>query len=74
MHVWLDVPEDIPYPEPEDGSAGLWVSLRHRPLMRLSQASFLLRELRNKRIARPRLIFSPELRESAEKILEGVTE
>jgi HD superfamily phosphohydrolase len=64
LTVWLDVAEDVPYPEPSDGSAdGLWVTLRHQPLQRLGDASFLLGELRNKRIERPRLIFPAEFRD-----------
>jgi hypothetical protein len=43
---------------------GLWLSLRHRPIQRLGAASFLLRELRNKRIVRPRLIVPGEAREA----------
>ena len=41
----------------------MWVSLRHQPLQRLGDASFLLGELRNKRIERPRLIFPVEFRD-----------
>jgi len=64
LTVWLDIAEDIPYSEPTDGSAdGMWVSLRHQPLQRLGDASFLLGELRNKRIERPRLIFPVEFRD-----------
>jgi len=63
LRVFLDVPSDVPYPEPEDDSPrGLWVVLRHRPIQRLGAASFLLGNLRNKRIQRPRLIFPAELR------------
>ena len=63
LSVWLDVAEDVPYQEPTDGSPdGLWVTLRHRPLQRLGDASFLLGQLRNQRIQRPRLIFPAELR------------
>ncbi|HSN82959.1 MAG TPA: HD domain-containing protein [Polyangiales bacterium] len=63
LTVWLDVADDVPYAEPVDGSAnGLWVVLRHQPLQRLGDASFLLGQLRNKRIERPRLIFPAELR------------
>jgi len=64
LTVWLDVAEDVPYYEPTDGSAdGLWVALRHQPLQRLGDASFLLGQLRNQRIERPRLIFPAEFRE-----------
>ena len=41
---------------------GLWVQLKHQPLRRLGEISFLLRELRNKAIERPRLIFPAEAR------------
>ncbi|MFT3922653.1 MAG: HD domain-containing protein [Myxococcales bacterium] len=64
LYVWLDVPRDVPYAEPKGaGSSALWVSLRHRPMARLGDVSFLLRELRNKRTLRPRLVFPAELRE-----------
>jgi len=78
LHVWLDAPVDIPYAEDRDVAPGvaavdpldgLWVSLRHRPMARLGDVSFLLRELRNKRTVRPRLVFPAELRE---KVLRAV--
>src|SRR5690606_17495379 len=51
--VWLDVPTDVPYQEPEDDSSdGLWVTLSHQPLRRLGDISFLLRQLRNETIVR----------------------
>jgi uncharacterized protein len=63
LYVWLDVPSDVPYGEPPPGDdSGLWVALRHRPLSRLGDVSFLLRQLRNKRTVRPRLVFPAELR------------
>jgi HD superfamily phosphohydrolase len=63
LSVWLDRAEDVPYREPTDGSTGgLWVTLRHQPLRRLGDASFLLGQLRNQRIERPRLIFPAEYR------------
>jgi hypothetical protein len=63
LSVWLDLARDVPYQEPTDGSVdGLWVALRHQPLQRLGDASFLLGELRNKRICRARLIFPAEFR------------
>jgi HD superfamily phosphohydrolase len=63
LTVWLDIAEDIPYSEPTDGSTdGMWVTFRHQPLQRLGDASFLLGELRNKRIERPHLIFPGEFR------------
>lgn len=62
--VYLDVPSDVPYAEPDgDAEGGLWVVLRHRPIQRLSAVSFLLRELRNKRLVRPRLIVPESARE-----------
>jgi uncharacterized protein len=68
--VWLDVANEAPYTEPDDESAeGLWVSLRHRPMTRLGRISFMLGELRNKRVERPRLIFPAEIRE---KVLAAV--
>lgn len=73
LSVWLDVPSDVPYPEPEgDVPDGMWVVLRHQPLKRLGDTSFMLHELRNKRIVRPRLIFPPELRADANQILEDL--
>jgi hypothetical protein len=68
--MWLDVPHDVPYGEPDDDSPeGLWVRLRHQPVQRLGRISFLLRELRNKRIDRPRLIFPEALRDEATALL-----
>jgi HD superfamily phosphohydrolase len=70
LTVWLDVAEDVPYREPSEESAdGLWVALRHQPLQRLGDASFLLGQLRNKRIERPRLIFPAEFRD---EVLEAI--
>ena len=73
LSVWLDRAEDVPYREPSDGSAeGLWVTLRHQPLQRLGDASFLLGQLRNKRIERPRLIFPAEYRSEVLAALHDV--
>lgn len=73
LSVWLDIAEDIPYQEPTDGSSdGLWVTLRHQPLQRLGDASFILGQLRNKRIERPRLIFPAEFREEVLAALHRV--
>lgn len=73
LDVWLDIAEDTPYSEPVDDSAhGLWVVTRHQPVQRLGQASFLLGELRNKRIERPRLIFPAPLREQVLKAIQGI--
>lgn len=63
----LDVPSDVPYPEPTDSTGGLWVSIRHQPLRRLGDSSFLLGELRNKHIERPRLIFPGAWRAEVER-------
>ena len=70
--VQLDTPADVPYPEPEAGTQGLWVAIRHRPLQRLGDTSFLLRELRNKRIVRPRLVFPASIREAVEDAVSPV--
>jgi HD superfamily phosphohydrolase len=73
LSVWLDVPTDVPYSEPTDGSpAGLWVTLSRQPVRRLGDISFLLRHLRNETIVRPRLVFLPELRDTIERAVEGV--
>lgn len=65
--VHLDVPSDVPFPEPvssdEHASKSMYVRIRHRPIQRLGDVSFLLHELRGKRIQRPRLIFPARLRE-----------
>jgi HD superfamily phosphohydrolase len=71
LYVWLDVPSDVPFPEPEQSAEGaLWVALRHRPMALLGEVSFLLRQLRNKRAVRPRLVFPGELREEISAALE----
>lgn len=73
LTVWLDIAEDVPYSEPTDGSTdGLWVSLRHQPLQRLGEASFILGQLRNKRIERPRLIFPAEFRSQVLAAMHGL--
>lgn len=73
LSVWLDVPTDVPYEEPEgDSPDGLWVTLSRQPVRRLGDTSFLLRQLRNETIVRPRLVFLPELREDVEDAVEGV--
>lgn len=73
LSVWLDRAEDVPYREPTNGSTeGLWVTLRHQPLQRLGDASFLLGQLRNKRIERPRLIFPAEYRSEVLRALHDV--
>ncbi len=73
LAVWLDRAEDVPYSEPTDGSPdGLWVTLRHQPLRRLGDASFLLGQLKNERIERPRLIFPGDQREEVLAALRDV--
>lgn len=66
--VWLDVASDTPYAESDKG---LWVLIRHRPITRAGDASFLLGELRNKSIRRPRLIFPASLRR---EVLDAIGE
>jgi HD superfamily phosphohydrolase len=68
LYVWLDVPSDVPYAEPlaeqgADREGVLWVARRHHPMAALGDVSFLLRQLRNKRTVRPRLVFPAELRQ-----------
>jgi HD superfamily phosphohydrolase len=73
LWVRLDVPTDVPYEEPTDDSPeGLWITLSHQPLRRPGDISFLLRQLRNATIVRPRLIFPAEIREEVERAVEGV--
>jgi hypothetical protein len=73
LSVWLDVPTDVPYEEPRGASPdGLWVTLSRPPIRRLGELSFLLRQLRNETIVRPRLAFLPELREEVEEAVDGV--
>ncbi|HEX6244558.1 MAG TPA: HD domain-containing protein [Polyangiales bacterium] len=75
LYVWLDLPSDVPYAEPDVADEEvhdrvLWVSLRHRPMTPLGDVSFLLRQLRNKRTVRPRLVFPGELREAIGSAVE----
>ncbi len=53
----------------------MWVRIRHQPMQRLGDVSFLLGELRNKRIRRPRLIFPAPLRvrvvDAVRELLDG---
>ncbi len=73
LHVWLAVPTDVPYAEPAgDSPEGLWVTLSHQPIRRLGDISFLLRQLRNETIVRPRLVFPAEVRREVERAMEGV--
>lgn len=72
LELRLDVPVDVPYHEPKgDSPKGTWVLIRHRPIRRLGDASFLLGQLRGKRIQRPRLIFPAAHRDA---IVEAVAE
>ncbi|MGD8863009.1 MAG: HD domain-containing protein [Myxococcales bacterium] len=67
LWVRLDVATDVPYEEPTGGEAGgLWVVISHQPIQRLGECSFLLGQLRNQRIDRPRLIFPRSVRERVE--------
>lgn len=71
LSVWLDVARDLPYEE--DGQAdGLWVALRHQPLVRLGDVSFALAKLKNQPIVRPRLVFLESLRDEVLSAIEEV--
>jgi HD superfamily phosphohydrolase len=73
LAVRLDVPADVPYEEPTDDSGeGVWVVIRHQPIQRLGGCSFLLGQLRNQRIERPRLVFPAALREQVLAAVEPV--
>jgi HD superfamily phosphohydrolase len=73
LTVRLDEPFDVPYEEPDDVSAeGLWVLIRHQPIQRLGACSFLLGQLRNQRIERPRLIFPAAVRDEVLAAIDGV--
>ena len=73
LAVWRDVATDVPYEEPLTPSAdGLWVMVSRQPVMRLGEASFLLRQIRNQTIVRPRLIFAADIRDDVERALAGV--
>jgi HD superfamily phosphohydrolase len=73
LAVRLDVASDVPYEEPDDASAeGLWVLIRHQPIQRLGRCSFLLGQLRNQRVDRPRLIFPASIRDKVLAVLDGV--
>jgi len=68
LEVRLDIPWDVPYGEPEGQSPkGLWVQISHRALQRVGDVSFLLGELRNKRLERPRLIIPAACRDEIER-------
>ena len=73
LAVRLDVPADIPYEEPDvDSPEGLWVLIRHQPIQRLGGCSFLLAQLRNQRIERPRLIFPASIRSEVLAAIEAL--
>lgn len=74
LYVWSDNPSDVPYREPSSRSeSGLWVQLKHHELQRLGDISFLLGELRNKHIERPRLVFPEEVRTPVEAAIADMT-
>jgi uncharacterized protein len=75
IHVRLDVPIEEPYCEQANSAAdGLWVLLSHQSPRRLGNVSFLLGELRNKRIERPRLIFPESIRDDLILAIEELLE
>jgi HD superfamily phosphohydrolase len=75
IHIRLDTPVEEPYTEVADRSAeGLWVLLSHQTPRRLGEVSFLLGELRNKRIERPRLIFPESIRDEVILAIGGLLE
>ncbi|HJL44955.1 MAG TPA: hypothetical protein RMG45_03935, partial [Polyangiaceae bacterium LLY-WYZ-15_(1-7)] len=72
LRVFLDVASDVPYSEPAGASTeGLWVLISHRPIQRLGDCSFLLHQLRGKRVRHPRLIFPARHRE---RVLDAIGE
>ena len=46
--------------------------ISRQPLRRLGEVSFLLRQLRNQTIVRPRLVFPEAVRAEVEEAVEGV--
>lgn len=73
LWIWLDVPSECAYQEsPGDAAQALWVSIRHHPIERLAKTSFVLGELCDKRMERPRLIFPAEIRTQVLAALEDV--
>ena len=73
LTVWLDEPAHTPYAESSTPSSdALWVVLSHQPLRRLGDVSFLLRQLRNQTIVRPRLVFPEAIRGEVERAVEGL--
>lgn len=73
LAVWLDVAYDVAYEEPVDASTdGLFVWRKHRPLSRLGDVSFLLAQLRNKRLVRPRLVFDARIADAVHPAIDEV--
>jgi HD superfamily phosphohydrolase len=73
LTVFADDTSDTPYAEPDDDSpAGVWVAIRHAPIRRLGDVSFLLGNLKNKRIHLPRLVFPEPIRDEVIAAIEGV--
>jgi HD superfamily phosphohydrolase len=71
LAVQLDVATDVPYGEDDvESPEGLWVVIRHRPIERLGRSSFLLSQLRNQRIVRPRLVLPEALRDPVRDAIE----
>ncbi|MCS6799082.1 MAG: HD domain-containing protein [Myxococcota bacterium] len=65
LYVSVDVARDVPYAEPTDERPeGVWVAMRHQPLRRLGDCSFVLGELRNKSFEDARLVVPPEVRDA----------
>ena len=63
--------DDVPYGEDDvESPEGLWVVIRHRPIERLGRSSFLLSQLRNQRIVRPRLVLPEALRDPVREAIE----
>jgi uncharacterized protein len=78
LAVQLDVVIDVPYEEPDEQSPeGLWVILGQgtgpAAIERLGRCSFLLGQLRNQAVERPRLIFPSQVREEVLATLQGLT-
>ncbi|MGF1467794.1 MAG: HD domain-containing protein [Sandaracinaceae bacterium] len=71
LNVFLDVAKDRPFVEGE-GDDVLFVTLSHQPLRRLGDVSFVLRQLRNQTLVRPRLVFPAEIRDEVEAAVEEV--
>lgn len=68
--VWLDIAEDKPFAD--EDNARLWVRLRHHAPQTLGTVSFVLEQLRNKTVFRPRLIVPETLRERVGNAIDDV--